>query len=83
MLRHLSYRRSSCRRMGGPKGYRAIRPVLATEVVKHVGDRVALAVAETMAQARSRWGLNRSEASLGQRCGADLNGFGSSNPTGW
>jgi aerobic carbon-monoxide dehydrogenase large subunit len=38
--------------MGGPKGYRAIRPVLAAEVVKHVGDRVAFVVAETAAQAR-------------------------------
>jgi carbon-monoxide dehydrogenase large subunit len=38
--------------MGGPKGYRAIRPVLAAEVVKHVGDRVAFVVAETVAQAR-------------------------------
>ena len=38
--------------MGGPKGYRAIRPVLAADVVKHVGDRVAFVVAETAAQAR-------------------------------
>lgn len=38
--------------MGGPKGYRTFRPILATEKVRFVGDRVALVVAETEAQAR-------------------------------
>src|SRR4029077_13948359 len=30
--------------MGGPKGYRAVRPVLAFDKVRHVGDRVAFVV---------------------------------------
>lgn len=38
---------------GGPKGYRTLRPLLADSVVRHVGDRVALCVAETLAQARA------------------------------
>jgi carbon-monoxide dehydrogenase large subunit len=38
--------------MGGPKGHRALRPVLCTDKVRHVGDRIAFVVAETMAQAR-------------------------------
>ena len=38
--------------MGGPKGYRTIRPVIARHRVRHVGERVALVVAETEAQAR-------------------------------
>jgi carbon-monoxide dehydrogenase large subunit len=38
--------------MGGPKGYRAVRPVLAVDKVRHVGDRVAFVVAETAEQAR-------------------------------
>jgi carbon-monoxide dehydrogenase large subunit len=38
--------------VGGPKGYRAPRPVLCQERVRHVGDRVAFIVAETLAQAR-------------------------------
>jgi carbon-monoxide dehydrogenase large subunit len=38
--------------MGGPKGYRAIRPVLAVGKVRHVGDRVAFVVAESVEQAR-------------------------------
>jgi carbon-monoxide dehydrogenase large subunit len=38
--------------MGGPKGYRTFRPILATEKVRFVGDRVALVVAETLVQAR-------------------------------
>ncbi len=38
--------------MGGPKGYRTFRPILATEKVRFVGDRVAFVVAETEAQAR-------------------------------
>ena len=37
---------------GGPKGYRAFRPVLCADVVRCVGDRVAFVVAETAAQAR-------------------------------
>jgi carbon-monoxide dehydrogenase large subunit len=38
--------------MGGPKGYRTFRPVLAPDTVRHVGDRVAFVVAETPAAAR-------------------------------
>jgi carbon-monoxide dehydrogenase large subunit len=38
--------------MGGPKGFRAVRPVLAVGKVRHVGDRVAFVVAETLEQAR-------------------------------
>jgi aerobic carbon-monoxide dehydrogenase large subunit len=38
--------------MGGPKGYRTFRPILGTEKVRFVGDRVAFVVAETEAQAR-------------------------------
>jgi carbon-monoxide dehydrogenase large subunit len=39
--------------MGGPKGYRTSRPLLAAGKVRHVGDRVAFVVAETIEQARS------------------------------
>jgi aerobic carbon-monoxide dehydrogenase large subunit len=39
--------------MGGPKGYRARRPILVTGRVRAVGDRVAFVVAETTAQAQS------------------------------
>jgi aerobic carbon-monoxide dehydrogenase large subunit len=38
--------------MGGPKGFRTLRPVLAGDRVRAVGDRVAFVVAETLAQAR-------------------------------
>src|SRR5712671_689750 len=38
--------------MGGPKGHRAMRPVLAGDRARHVGDRVAFVVAETWSQAR-------------------------------
>jgi aerobic carbon-monoxide dehydrogenase large subunit len=38
--------------MGGPKGFRTLRAVLATDKVRAVGDRVAFVVAETLAQAR-------------------------------
>ncbi len=38
--------------MGGPKGYRTFRPVLAADKARHVGERVAFVVAETAAQAR-------------------------------
>jgi aerobic carbon-monoxide dehydrogenase large subunit len=38
--------------MGGPKGYRTARPVLATDRVIYAGDRVAFVVAESAAQAR-------------------------------
>jgi carbon-monoxide dehydrogenase large subunit len=37
---------------GGPRGHRTRRPVLATDVVRHVGDRVAFVVAENAAAAR-------------------------------
>jgi len=39
--------------MGGPKGYRTARPLLAAGKVRHVGERVAFVVAETLEQARS------------------------------
>jgi carbon-monoxide dehydrogenase large subunit len=38
--------------VGGPKGFRTFRPVLAHEEVRCVGDRVAFVVAETEAEAR-------------------------------
>ena len=38
--------------MGGPKGYRANRPVIARDRVRHVGERLAVVVAETREQAR-------------------------------
>jgi carbon-monoxide dehydrogenase large subunit len=38
--------------IGGPKGLRTSRPILAIGKVRCVGDRVALVVAETLAEAR-------------------------------
>jgi aerobic carbon-monoxide dehydrogenase large subunit len=38
--------------MGGPKGFRTLRSILAADKVRAVGDRVAFVVAETPAQAR-------------------------------
>ena len=38
--------------MGGPKGYRTQRPPLAQGRVRHVGERVAIVIAGTEAQAR-------------------------------
>jgi aerobic carbon-monoxide dehydrogenase large subunit len=38
--------------MGGPKGYRTPRAILASDKVRAVGDRVAFVVAETLGQAR-------------------------------
>jgi aerobic carbon-monoxide dehydrogenase large subunit len=38
--------------MGGPKGLRTLRPVLARDRVRAVGDRVVFVVAETLQQAR-------------------------------
>jgi aerobic carbon-monoxide dehydrogenase large subunit len=37
---------------GGPKGYRTVRPLLSEHTVRHVGDRIAFVVAETVEQAR-------------------------------
>lgn len=37
---------------GGPTGYRTSRPILVADRVRHVGDRVAVVVAETAVQAR-------------------------------
>ena len=37
---------------GGPKGYRAPRPLLAADKVRAVGDRVAFVVAESLRQAQ-------------------------------
>jgi carbon-monoxide dehydrogenase large subunit len=39
--------------MGGPKGFRSLRAILAADKVRAVGDRVAFVVAETVAQARN------------------------------
>jgi aerobic carbon-monoxide dehydrogenase large subunit len=36
---------------GGPKGYRTVRPLLTERIVRHVGDRVAVCVGESQAQA--------------------------------
>jgi carbon-monoxide dehydrogenase large subunit len=38
--------------LGGPKGHRIPRPLLAQDRVRHVGDRVAFVVAETPEEAR-------------------------------
>jgi aerobic carbon-monoxide dehydrogenase large subunit len=38
--------------MGGPKGFRTLRAILAADKVRAVGDRVAFVVAESLAQAR-------------------------------
>ncbi len=38
--------------MGGPKGYRTKRPPLAQDQVRHVGERVAIVIAASEAQAR-------------------------------
>jgi carbon-monoxide dehydrogenase large subunit len=38
--------------IGGPKGLRTRRPILAVDRVRCVGDRVAMIVAETLAQAK-------------------------------
>jgi aerobic carbon-monoxide dehydrogenase large subunit len=37
---------------GAPKGHRTFQPLLVSDRVRHVGDRVAFVVAETLAQAR-------------------------------
>ena len=37
--------------MGGPPGYRTMKPVMVRTRVRHVGERVALVIAETTAQA--------------------------------
>jgi aerobic carbon-monoxide dehydrogenase large subunit len=39
--------------MGGPKGFRTLRAILAADKVRAVGDRVAFVVAETLLQARN------------------------------
>jgi len=39
--------------MGGPKGFRSLRAILAADKVRAVGDRVAFVVAETIEQART------------------------------
>jgi len=38
--------------LGGPKGFRTMRPLLAIDRVRHVGERVAFVVADSLAQAR-------------------------------
>ena len=37
---------------GGPNGYRTLRPIMVEHTVRHVGDRIAICVAETLEQAR-------------------------------
>src|SRR5262249_12682931 len=37
---------------GAPKGHRTFQPLLVSDRVRHVGDRVAFVVAETLEQAR-------------------------------
>jgi len=37
---------------GAPKGYRTFQPLLVSDRVRYVGDRIAFVVAETLAQAR-------------------------------
>jgi aerobic carbon-monoxide dehydrogenase large subunit len=37
---------------GAPKGYRTFQPLLVSDKVRYVGDRVAFVVAETLAEAR-------------------------------
>jgi aerobic carbon-monoxide dehydrogenase large subunit len=39
--------------MGGPKGFRSLRPILIADKVRAVGERVAFVVAETIEQARN------------------------------
>src|ERR1700719_2784626 len=39
--------------MGGPKGFRSLRAILAADKVRAVGERVAFVIAETVEQARS------------------------------
>jgi aerobic carbon-monoxide dehydrogenase large subunit len=39
--------------MGGPKGFRTLRAILAVDKVRAVGDRVAFVVAETLVQAKN------------------------------
>ena len=39
--------------MGGPKGFRTQRSILATDKVRAVGERVAFVVAETLTQAKN------------------------------
>jgi carbon-monoxide dehydrogenase large subunit len=39
--------------MGGPKGFRSLRPILIANKVRAVGERVAFVVAETVEQARN------------------------------
>jgi carbon-monoxide dehydrogenase large subunit len=46
---------------GGPKGFRTHRPVLASEIVRCVGDRVAFVVAGTEGEARDAADLVRIE----------------------
>lgn len=47
--------------IGGPKGYRTLRPVLVSDRARCAGDRVAFVVAESAAQARDAAELVRVE----------------------
>ena len=55
--------------MGGPKGYRTLRPILSSGKVRAVGDRVAFVVAETLAAGarRRRADRGRLRAAAGGR----------------
>ena len=55
--------------MGGPKGYRTLRAILASDKVRAVGDRVAFVVAETAAAGarRRRTGRGRVRTAAGGR----------------
>src|SRR2546428_1111358 len=45
----------------GSRYYRPLQPILANDKVRHVGDRVAFVVAETLAQAKDAAGLGEVE----------------------
>src|SRR5258708_27787654 len=53
---------------GAPKGHRTFQPLLVSDRVRHVGDRVAFVVAETLTQARDAaelvWGASQPLPSL-------------------
>lgn len=64
--------------MGGPKGYRTERPILAIERVRFVGDRVAMVLAESQAQAEDAASLIRVDydvlpAIIGTRASVETN----------
>ena len=58
--------------MGGPKSFRPAHPILVADKVRHVGDPVALVVAETLAQAKDAGEIDRGR--LRPRQGGELAG---------